>query len=693
MFPKSIVLLSIFSLVAAEGLQIFRTKDLGYVACGEAIKSMAMIVPNPTDSSYLQFCDVQTQQALGSMAVCLTRSLRDNDYVSPFIASCAPLNLTHDQFFASLQNATEHLVEIDDDRYNAFTPIYNPILLDQGTVRGFLRAYKNQYFNANYNTFFGIALISYWFAIMFFAAIYHWTYLLLPGFVIACHGFASNFVRKHITLAPMFKKSHAQSKTLGVLEWMVPTRLESLIIAGYLVLAVVFAAAEIKPYVELGVARAVGDRAGVLTVFCIPVMILFAGRNNFLLYATGWTYSRFLIFHRWIARIMSLLVLVHIGAKTQGLVASGSYRTLIKMPFMFWGVVATVAVFIMLFHSLIVFRKRNYELFVLTHIILAVLFIAGGWIHCKVPGFQPFFIAATAIWACDRAVRIFRLMTFGVKEALVEVVADETLKVTIDRPRFWKPAPGAHAFIHFLRPTCFWQSHPFTLVDSVLKENTITVYIKIKGGVTHGLYRYIMNSNSKVARIKVTVEGPYSHSMPIRKMNTMVFMAGGNGIPGLYSEAVDLARRSNGSNKNIKFYWVIRHYHSIEWFYNELMCLKKFGNIETIIYVTNHDSPLGYDIGVDSSSSSSSVDSDKEKKETNDYTDDLKQRLSHVEFRCGRPNITAIVADEVNDAAKSIGFATCAHPAMVDLVRLAVVGEIGHTKTKRIELFEQIQGW
>jgi Ferric reductase like transmembrane component len=43
---------------------------------------------------------------------------------------------------------------------------------------------------------------------------------------------------------------------------------------------------------------------------------MFAGRNNILLWATGWNFQTFNIFHRHVARIGTLLAIVHSVAYT-----------------------------------------------------------------------------------------------------------------------------------------------------------------------------------------------------------------------------------------------------------------------------------------------------------------------------------------------------------------------------------------
>ena len=69
-------------------------------------------------------------------------------------------------------------------------------------------------------------------------------------------------------------------------------------------------------------------------------------------------------------------------------------------------------------------------------------------------------------------------------------------------------------------------------------------------------------------------------------MPTVLFLAGGNGIPGIYSEVVDAAQGSSTGEKNkFKLVWVVREWKSLFWFYQELVNLKDL-DIDTTIYVT-----------------------------------------------------------------------------------------------------------
>ena len=57
--------------------------------------------------------------------------------------------------------------------------------------------------------------------------------------------------------------------------------------------------------------RYVADRTGIVCFGNIPFIWLFAGRNNFFLWMTGWSFSTFNIFHRHIAMIATLQAIIH----------------------------------------------------------------------------------------------------------------------------------------------------------------------------------------------------------------------------------------------------------------------------------------------------------------------------------------------------------------------------------------------
>ena len=55
----------------------------------------------------------------------------------------------------------------------------------------------------------------------------------------------------------------------------------------------------------------VTDRAGFLAVANMPLLWLFAGRNDIFLWLTGWNFGTFNIFHRYVARVVTAEAIVH----------------------------------------------------------------------------------------------------------------------------------------------------------------------------------------------------------------------------------------------------------------------------------------------------------------------------------------------------------------------------------------------
>ncbi|KAG2731732.1 hypothetical protein G9P44_005319 [Scheffersomyces stipitis] len=703
----------------ADGsLHVSHRRDSGYQACAQVLLESVTFPPVNSKSrhgeeiDYASFCSTEEQPALGSMAHCLIDSFKNsNKYVEAFVHSCGG-SLTVDDVHESYNNATQFLVNltsISDIGVMVFKPVAVPVK----KVQDLSTLIYNSGLNDNYDLFFGITMVSYWFVIMLIAAVNHWFYYLFPNVVKSMHGSLINGIRRSFILAPSISKHHAQVRKFKFFQWFVPLRFEALVILGWLVLAIVFCSVGYQRPTIYFMALPIGSRSGLLLVYSLPVLVLFPGRNNFMQWVTGWSQARFLLFHRWMARIMFLLTLVHVTSKTIGLHQLHGYSYYMHHSFIRWGVVGAVSIGVIVFQSMNIFRSINYEFFVLTHIILAIIFILSGWKHAsdeEINSPQSFY-AAAAVWGLDRVLRIIRIISFGVKNATVELQTDEILKVTVNRPKHWVPHPGAHAFIHFLRPSYFWQSHPFTIVDCSSEQNTIRFYIKVKGGVTHGLYKHLQSSPNGTDNFKVLIEGPYSQRLPIHKFDNLVFFSSQTGIPGLYSEAMSMAQNKDTSNKRIKFYWVIRELKSLEWFYDELMKFKGT-NVEPVIYVSKPESDVEYlkdsEMGKKRSGSNSDQSEKREtylsvheKKYWNERSSSvsssrnsiLQRSLSFVEFRTGRPNISDIVKSEIECSEKSVALVACAAPCIVDDIRDVIREVLGKDTSKRIEFFDEMQEW
>ena len=697
-----LVFIFITSTQAVGDFHIYHYSEFSVQACSGYLGKLVTLFNSTTDKA--GFCNVKNQPALGTMAECIELMPRE-DARAEFLKLCKKYNLTEEAYLAALQNATEfgfYNTSADKD-FNKKKVFNKPILLTKKNVHKAFDAVSSRYINYNYSQWFGIALFSYWFGVMFIAGICNLTYFLFPGFIKSLKGKAVNSFRRYITLPALFRKTHAHHRTvLRYISFVVPTRLEAILMFGWFTMAVIMVCTNyvrVKPnYIwpqrwnELG--RKIADRTGQISLWIIPPLVMFAGRNNMLQWISGWQYSRFIFIHKWMSRIVTLLGITHSVGMTFNGRGIGKYHDRNTRGYVRCGYVAIISMGLMCFQGMMYFRRRNYELFIAIHFVLAAIAVACIWVHTADNGFQMWMFGAVGVWGFDRLIRVCRLFFFGIKTAKVQLIANETLRVSVSRPSWWKPFPGCHAFIYFMRPSCFWQSHPFTIVDSALEANTITFYIKVKGGMTHGLYQYLSQQPGQAAQIKVSIEGPYGIRMPIDRFENELFIAGGNGIPGIYYEAVEIARRF-GSKRNIKFYWVVRHYRSLEWFYPELLKLKEL-NINPTIYVTQPHVGLTEPIATDITDDEEAQEQEQEKKSDNeesmDYVLQLKKSLSFIEFIEHKPDFYQIVAKEITQLPGPLAIASCAHGSMVDDVRKSVVDNLD-ASPYRVELFEQMQSW
>lgn len=657
---------------------------------------------------YNATCLCANKNALATYAGCLAFDNRNTttavNYMMNYCEENGNVTVEKNWYEKSYQYFLSNAkTEKEIPNFNKTIPIDVPFKLDEAEMKLYERAYKQFLGNYDDSLYYGAGILGYWLLIMCIGAIVNWGKVMFPGLTKKLTSKPINLWRQYVSMPATFRKKKAEElRIFKFFDSLIPSRFESIVIFLFYIVVLMIHAMNMH-YVDgdpvfennkyNSQARNVADRTGITGTIMMPLVFLFSSRNNFLQWLTGWNYSTFVTYHRHIARVMFILIALHSILFT---VLLRDDMSEFSETYMIWGVLATVSGGIILFQAMLFFRRRWYEIFLLIHILFAALYVAGTWIHVDELGYVWFVYPAVAVWCADRVVRIARLVIFGFPKARVSLLADDTIKVEIPKPSYWKTIPGGHAFIHFLKPTYFWQSHPFTFVESPA-DTHIILYCKVKGGITHSLYQLLVRSPGQAITMRVGVEGPYGEPTPARYADTAVFIAGGNGIPGIYSEVMDMARRMPNETKNaMKLYWIIRDYKSLEWFNNELTLLGNT-NIETTIYVTKPDlSNLLTGDGSDDTSSkkeSDSQDMNLESKESLQGVDLVKSRFSHITFKEGRPSIEDIVDLEIKESNGSVAFVACGHPAMVDETRYFCSRNVDNPQKKRVDFYEQVQVW
>ncbi|TQV94779.1 ferric-chelate reductase [Cordyceps javanica] len=355
------------------------------------------------------------------------------------------------------------------------------------------------------------------------------------------------------------------------------------------------------------VMRNVANRLGVLAYANVPLVILYAGRNNFLLWLTNWSHSTFLLLHRWLAFICMMHAVLHSLVYLEIALHSEGWAEEFTEPYWYWGSAGTIGFVILCVKSIQPIRERIYEIFLAAHIVITVLVIVTSYKHVNVKygdawGYQNWLWMACAVWGFDRLVRFGRSLRSGFKRAYFTSIDEQYYRLDI-------PGVSAdgHVYLHF--PTIskwrFWENHPFsvagvtyqqetstmassemgdekekgvaastTVVGSssggssdsesvtVRKESGIAVFIRRQGGLT----ALLAEKGPCPRGIPVFVEGSYNqkatflqedHPEPTHEFPNLLCIAGGVGITGVLP-ALDKFNTAGKPLGTKKLFWGAR---------------------------------------------------------------------------------------------------------------------------------------
>lgn len=315
-------------------------------------------------------------------------------------------------------------------------------------------------------------------------------------------------------------------------------------------------------------------RTGILGFSLFPLTILFAGRNNILLWLTNWSHSTYLLLHRWVARLFAVQVLLHSILALRLYISTGSYSEEQKLPYWIWGAVATVAVSIMVVGSGLYVRRWSYEIFLISHIVLAVIVVVGCWYHVIIRfqrkwGYEMWMYATCAVWFFDRLMRVLRMLKTGVRRAKVADIGDGFVRVDVQGIR-WSAVPGQHVYAYFptMNPLRPWENHPFSVLPTAMlrsshhsidtadsdtgsstnhtdseKQNNTTISTKpvLQAHTSTGLTLFIRKSSGMTKSLKAhdslltLLDGPYPNNptKAILQCDRLLLIGGGIGITGL----------------------------------------------------------------------------------------------------------------------------------------------------------------
>jgi ferric-chelate reductase len=642
--------------------------------------------------------------AIGSILLCSTELADDKSdsyktkifkYASSVCKTYSSYSYQWTFYRDQYLNATKYYTPFENVG-NTSTPFYVPTTPNITDITPEYKSYQGYYFILDTGTWFAVGICGYFLLLIIISAIYNFARYTTIAKSINSSSF-SKFCQKFIifpTLFPNARFSHFYGwKYCSVL---IPKRIQFLTDLFLFALQVAFYAVNYNYQKgwwfgtgddDLAWSKNLADRTGIMAFGKIPLLILFAGRNNFLLWITGWSYSTFLHYHKVIAFWLFMDALIHGIARAADIpgvdidVLDGDYET--------YGVLALIFLGVIIGTTFRPIRVLYYEYFLTLHTVLAVVFIAMCWFHCKDLGWLEWLIAASCVWFFDRLVRVIRMFSFGWRTATITVAGANLMKVEVPKPSWWLHRPGTYSYIYFAG-WIFWENHPFT---TVVEGNNLCAYISVKKGVTYRVWNKLLANDNKL-KWKISIEGPYGgeSAYPLKKYDECLLIAGGSGVPGMLENAANISKGTliwiTPTVAHVRAYEpLIRNIHTdLDIYITREEGVVKNCSFQDLFQNVGDSNDYYEDSNSENIVADSSEESDFEK-----IIHSYKDGVATVNYN--RPDIKELINSSIeNSTSKSVGIMACGPPKLMDEIRNSIASNVT-SWDKSVDFFDEFQIW
>ncbi|KAF2143297.1 uncharacterized protein K452DRAFT_168889 [Aplosporella prunicola CBS 121167] len=419
------------------------------------------------------------------------------------------------------------------------------------------------------------------------------------------------WVKKHLLYAPLWKGRHNEEIRLSsaVSIGTLPSRFHFLILVLYGASNVAYCLC--LPWGRdnsASVAAALRGRSGTLAALNLIPTILFALRNNPLIWILHVSYDTFNLLHRWAARIVIIETIVHtlcwlINTYNAGK-WSGVSNVLATEPSYAWGMVGTVAFVVLGIQAWSPLRHAFYETFLNIHRVMVVMAIVGAYAHIDIHGLPQlsWMQLSIALWGFEWAYRTFRIVyynmsTRSITKLTIEALPNDACRVTCDLVRNWNFRPGSHVHI-YIPSLSLWASHPFSVAWSSphhssgagaladeklglpmttqegdvnpvdLPQRSISLVIRAREGMTRQLYDRASKRPGGILSTYGMIEGPYGGHESLDSYGTCILFAAGVGITHqvcFVRHLVNGYHNGTVAARKIVLVWTIPNTECLEW--------------------------------------------------------------------------------------------------------------------------------
>ncbi|KAL1650864.1 hypothetical protein SLS58_000983 [Diplodia intermedia] len=372
------------------------------------------------------------------------------------------------------------------------------------------------------------------------------------------------WLKKHVIYAPLWKKRHNEEIKLSsaISIGTLPSRFHMILLVVYSFSNVAYCLCLPWSRTEsASVVAALRGRSGTLAALNLIPTILFALRNNPLIWMLHVSYDTFNLFHRWAARIVIIETVVHTLCWMVNTYNVGKWEGVAQVlhdePSYAWGMVGTAAFALLFIQAWSPLRHAFYETFINFHRLGVALAIAGAWL--------PWMKLCLAMWICEWLWRAWKCAKYnvsmrrGMSKVTIEALPNDACRVTIDLVRTWNHRPGSH--VHLYVPSLAgWASHPFSVAwasmhhqsmpasveDEKLglpttnpahdltrpnqKMRSISLVCRAREGFTRKMFDRAKAQPMGILTSYGMVEGPYGGHESLDSYGTCILFAAGVGI-------------------------------------------------------------------------------------------------------------------------------------------------------------------
>ncbi|KAF2725974.1 hypothetical protein K431DRAFT_238308 [Polychaeton citri CBS 116435] len=500
----------------------------------------------------------------------------------------------------------------------------------------------------------------------------------------------------------------------------IPPRIESMLLGIYIALNFVYLFPGYQLfsgnlyYAAQGtqLARYLSDRTGMLAIGNLPILWLFATRNNPLLWATGWSFAAYTRLHRWVARITTFEIIIHAVGYSVLESRRGRYKEAWAEQYWYCGVIALIMMSFLLISSVYIIRKKFYDLFLTLHVIFATTCLVTVYFHVKIfdNEFKPYVWASVAFWSFDRLLRIIRTVFNGVLPRMKGVKAlamynRKTGLIRLDVTDFFpyrRPSPGTYYYIYEPGNIRGYESHPFTTCSwtdrsiseaispalsvtnefdekkgdlsaavrsatSGSEENSETRHtflIKPHAGFTSRLQNKLsaMPEND-TCEVTILLEGAYGTLLDLRRFSNVLIIAGGTGVAAAISHTYFLLSGPNSTS--IRTVWAVRDNKLVDDVCRqELRDACASHNFSLEVYLTSQKSEA----------------------------DTPSPSFPSLTFKPGRPDVLGVITKARAQSTSSLAVICCGSDKITDACRKAVVNALCEPGND-VEFFNESMVW